>query len=108
MKNKLYIGIAIVAVCVFFSSVFVVDQTETAIVLQFKKPMRAVKEPGLEFKFPWEDVVYFDKRILDYDATAKTVIAGDLKRLEVDAYVKYRINNPFKFLETVKSQANLE
>lgn len=108
LRGKLYIGAAAVAALVFFSSVFVVEQTETAIVLQFKEPIRMVKEPGLEFKAPWEDVVYFDKRILDYDATSKTIIAGDLKRLEVDAYVKYRIANPFKFLETVKSQSNLE
>ncbi len=108
MRNKLLAATGIIALLIIWSSVFIITQTETAIVLQFKKPMRTLREPGLAFKFPWEDVAYFDKRILDYDASAKTIIAGDLKRLEVDAYVKYRIAEPLKFLQTVKTKSNLE
>ena len=67
-----------------------------------------VTKPGLNLKAPWEDVTYFDKRILDYDASSKTIIAGDLKRLEVDAYVKYQIGDPLKFLQTVRTKSNLE
>lgn len=107
MRNKFLIGAVVVLAFIGFSSVFIVDQTEQAIVLEFKKPMRIIKEPGLKLKAPWDDVQYFDNRIQDYDAAAKTIIAGDLKRLEVDAYVKYRISDPLKFLQTVKSEFNL-
>lgn len=108
MGSKFLIGVAIVSALLVFSSVFIVNQTETAIVLEFKKPVRVITEPGLQVKAPWEDAVYFDKRILDYDASSKTIIAGDLKRLEVDAYVKYRIAEPIKFLQTVRTKSNLE
>lgn len=108
MRNKLLIGAGVVALALAYSSLFIVNQTEQAIVLQFKKPMRIVKEPGLQAKFPWEDVQYFDKRVLDFSAPAITIIAGDLKRLEVDAYVKYQISDPLKFFQTVKNESNLK
>jgi membrane protease subunit HflC len=107
LRNKLLLSLLAAALLVAFSSVFIVNQTQTAIVLQFKKPMRIIKVPGLNFKAPWEDVAYFDNRLQDYNAAAKTIIAGDLKRLEVDAYVKYRIAKPLKFLQTVRSESNL-
>lgn len=106
MKFK-YIIIA-VAVLVFFNMMFVVEQTEQAIVLEFKSPVKIVTEPGLKVKMPWQSVQYFDKRILNYDTPeVKTFIAGDLKRLEVDAFVKYRITDPLKFLQSVNSERNL-
>jgi membrane protease subunit HflC len=96
-----------IALIIGLSCVFVVNQTEQAVVLEFKKIVRIEPQPGLKFKMPWQDVEYFDKRVLDYDAPVKTVIAGDLKRLEVDAYVKYRISDPSRFLQTVRSEDNL-
>ena len=107
MQSKLLIFVGAIALIVGLSCVFVVDQTEQAVVLEFKKIVRIDAQPGLKFKMPWQDVEYFDKRVLDYDAPVKTVIAGDLKRLEVDAYVKYRISDPARFLQTVRSEDNL-
>ena len=107
MHNKLLIGSFIALALLVFSCVFIVNQTQTAIVLEFKKPIRIIKEPGLNFKAPWQDAVYFDNRLQDYNAAAKTIIAGDLKRLEVDAYLKYRITKPLKFLPTVRDEVNL-
>lgn len=97
-----------VAAFLLYNSFFIVDQTEQAIVLQFKAPVRIVNEPGLKFMMPWQTVRYFDKRILNYDTPeVKTFIAGDLKRLEVNAFVKYRITNPLKFLQSVGTERNL-
>ena len=108
MSHKIKIFIAVAFVLVLFNCVYIVEQTEQAIVLQFKAPVRIVEDAGLKFKAPWETVQYFDKRILNYDTPeVKTFIAGDLKRLEVNAFVKYRITNPLKFLQSVNSERNL-
>lgn len=108
MRNKIYIGLAGLAAVIAYSCIFIVQQTETAVILQFRKPISTITEPGLKLKAPWQDVAYFDKRILNFDAPAKTIIAGDLKRLEVDAFVKYKIAEPLKFLQSVKTKSNLE
>lgn len=104
---KLIVPIAIGFVALLFSSLFIVEQTEQAIVLEFRKPQKTISEPGLKFKLPWQTVQYFDKRVLDYNAPVKTIIAGDLKRIEVDAFVKYEISDPLKFLEAVGSERSL-
>ena len=79
--------IAVVAVCVGLyvlgaSPLFVVDVTQTAIVVQLGKPVRIVMEPGLYVKVPFvQEVTYFDKRLLDYDSDAQDVITQDKKTL---------------------------
>lgn len=106
--KKLKLFIAAIVFIVLFSCIFIVEQTEQAIVLEFKAPVRIVEEAGLKFKAPWQSVQYFDKRILNYDTPdVKTFIAGDLKRLEVNAFIKYRITNPLKFLQSVNNERNL-
>lgn len=87
---------------VISGSFFVVKQTEQALVLQFGKPMRVESKPGLKFKLPViQDVEYYDKRLLDFEAESKEVIAADQKRLMVDAFVRYRITDPLRFKQTV-------
>lgn len=89
----------------FSTSAFVVEQTEQALVLQFGKPVRVVREPGLNFKLPFvQNVERFDKRLLDFDAESNEVIAADQKRLIVDAFVRYRITDPLRFKQTVGNE----
>ena len=83
---------------------FVVDQTEQAIVLQFGDPVRVVSEPGLGFKWPWQSLVGYDKRVLDYDLPAARVTAADQKPMIVDAYARFRIANPLLFYQTVGTE----
>ena len=65
------------------------------------KPVRVVTEPGLHFKVPLIDsVIDIDKRILDLGTPAQEVIASDQKRLVVDAFARYRINDPLRFYQT--------
>jgi modulator of FtsH protease HflC len=93
---------------VFANATFVVDQTEQALILQFGKPVRVVNEPGLKFKTPFiQNVEFFDKRLLAFDADSKEVTAADQKRLEVDAFVRYRITDPLLFKQTVASEFNM-
>ncbi|MFZ2006194.1 MAG: protease modulator HflC [Stellaceae bacterium] len=108
MSRQLGIAIAIVLIAIGIlldSSLFIVDQTESALLLQFGKPVRPVNEPGLEFKIPFvQNVVYFDKRLLDVEPPPEEVIASDQKRLVVDTYTRYRIVNPLLFYQTVGTE----
>lgn len=87
---------------------FIVGQTEQALVLQFGKPVRVVEKPGLQFKTPFlQNVEYYDKRLLDFDAESKEVIAADQKRLIVDAFVRYRITDPLRFKQAVADERTM-
>lgn len=100
------IALAVVVLIIVFSTMFTVHQTEQALVLQWGNPVRLISEPGLQFKTPLlQNVVYFDKRILDLEPPAEEVIAADQKRLVVDSYARYRIANPLQFYQTVGTEA---
>ena len=109
MNRGLLIGLGVVAVVIVFaglSAYFTVHQTEQALVLQFGKPVKVEAEPGLHFKVPFiQNVTYFDRRVLDLDNPAEEVIASDQKRLVVDAFARYRIIDPLKFFQAVRTEA---
>ncbi len=109
-RSSLIIGIAVFIIGVIVSSsTFVIREDEQAIVLQFGDPRREVKEAGLNFKIPFiQDAVYFDKRVLDFDASAAEVPTLDQKQLVVDSFARYRIVDPLKFYQTVVFEANAE
>lgn len=87
------------------SPFFVVDVTQTAIVIQLGKPVRTITEPGLKLKLPLiQNVVYFDKRLLDYDAVSQDVITTDKKTLLIDNFAKWRIKDPLKVYEAFQTQ----
>lgn len=93
---------------VFANALFIVKQTEQALVLQFGRPVRVEQAPGLKFKMPFiQNVEYFDKRLIDFDAESKEVIAADQKRLTVDAFVRYRITDPLRFKQTVADERTM-
>ena len=72
------------------------------LVLQFGETKRQISEPGLAWKIPFvQNVVFFDRRILDLDSPAQEVIAADQKRLVVDAFARYRIENSLRFYQSV-------
>ncbi|HXZ25818.1 MAG TPA: SPFH domain-containing protein, partial [Nitrospiria bacterium] len=82
-KQSVTILVAAVVVGLFIlgaSPFFVVDVTQTAIVVQLGAPVRSITEPGLYVKIPFvQEVTYFDKRLLDYDSDAQDVITQDKK-----------------------------
>ena len=85
-----------------FLSLFVVKETNQAIVLQFGDPKKVIVEPGLQIKIPFiQNVVFLDRRILNLDAPPIEVIASDQKRLIVDAYARFKIVDPLKFYISV-------
>lgn len=110
--NKLHITIFAVfgAIILVASSFFTVDQRETGIIFQFGEAVRIIEKPGLNIKIPFiQNVQFLDKRILNVSAEEKELTASDEKRVIVDAFAKYRIINPVKFIKTVHnySGANL-
>ena len=87
-------------------SLFTVNQTQQALVLQFGEPKRTIQEPGLAFKLPFiQDVTYYEKRVLSLiPQDAEEVILSDQKRLQVDAYARYQIEDPLLFYQTVRNE----
>jgi len=103
-------GIALVAAVVVANSAFyTVYQAEQAIVLYFGEPVRVIKEPGLKLKIPFfEEVRFFDKRVLDLDPPEVQVQLIDKKRINVDAYTRYRIVDPLLFYQSVTNEENFQ
>jgi membrane protease subunit HflC len=103
-KYIIAIGIVVAAIgIVASSSLFIVEQTQQAIVLLFGKPQKTIQDPGLYFKIPFgEEVVYYDKRVLDLDPPKERMILADQKRLDVDSYARYRIIDPLLFYQTTR------
>jgi membrane protease subunit HflC len=106
MKARLFggLGLFILAVIGFliYLSLFVVQQTEQALVLRFGEPVRVILSPGLYAKLPLVDnVEVLEKRILDLDSPPLEIIASDQKRLVVDAFGRYRIVDPLRFFQSV-------
>jgi modulator of FtsH protease HflC len=108
MKNTVYVILFIilaVAALIAYQSMFIVNQTQTALVLEFGNPKRTITEPGLNWKIPIVQTVdYFDKRILSLDTEQQEVIAADQKRLVVDAFARYRIINSLLFYQSFRDE----
>ena len=99
---------ALVLLFVAFNSLFIVDQTAQALVIQFGNFVRDVRTPGLHVKAPWQDAVFYDRRVLDYEPPSEEVIAADQKRIVVDSYARYRIVNPLQFYQSVGTEAVMQ
>ncbi len=85
---------------------FVVDETKQAIILQFGEPIATIQYPGLAMKLPFiQNVLYFEKRILSSDAPPQEYLTADKKRLVVDHVTRWRISNPLRFFETMRTEA---
>lgn len=103
MRKLVILGILVVGLLVVaYQGLFIVDEKDQVILLQFGKFVRAVKEPGLHFKTPFiQAITRYDKRLLRYDADADDFLTRDKKSLLVDTYTRYRISDPLKFFETL-------
>jgi len=106
MKVPKFIIPAIVVIGIFlFQSLFIVQEINQAIVLQFGDPKKIISKAGLNFKLPFiQNVVFLDKRILNLDNEPQEVIAADQKRLIVDAIARFKIVDPLKFYISVGNE----
>ena len=96
--------IIIIVAIIGYMGLFIVDQTQQALVLRFGNPVRVVTAPGLYAKVPLIDnVVFLDKRLLDIDSPPIEVIARDRKRLVMDAFGRFKITDPLLFYQAAGS-----
>jgi len=105
LKGKAGLIAGLIIIVVVSLSLFTVDQTQQAIVIQMGKPLKGIYGPGLHFKVPFiQQVMNFEKRMLVYDATPTEILTKDKKNLVVDNYTKWSIANPLRFYTTVKNE----
>ncbi|MBS0126152.1 protease modulator HflC [Thetidibacter halocola] len=101
-KTTYLLPILVVAIVGALSSIFVVDEREKALVLQFGQIKAVKEEPGLAFKIPIiQEVVRYDDRILSLDTETIEVTPSDDRRLVVDAFARYRIADAVQFRQAV-------
>ena len=112
MNSRSFIVFSIPLLVIFgvlMGSLFVVQQTQQALVLEFGKLIRVIKEPGIYVKIPFlQNVRDYDNRILDFDLNAIPATLADQKRLLVTTFARYRIVNPALFYRTVQNETGAE
>ena len=89
-----------------FSSIFIIDETEQAVVTQFGKPVGgAITNAGIHFKTPLiQTVIKFDKRILEWDGSANEIPTLDNKYIFIDAFARWRISDALQFYKSAKNE----
>jgi membrane protease subunit HflC len=95
-------GVAAAALFLLANTFFTVHQTQQVLITQFGQPIRTISTPGLHMKIPLiQTVIAFDRRLLDYEGPGEEVILGDQRRLIVDSFTRFRIQDPLLFFQTV-------
>jgi len=96
--------IILLAVGTIYLSTYIVDKTQYAIEILLGDPVDIVLEPGLNFKLPFVSrIIFMENRLQDYDADPGAVFTKDKKEMKVDTYSKWRVLDPLKFYETVRT-----
>ncbi len=110
-KSQLLFGVivaGVIAVITLFSSLFTVNQVEQALVLQFGQLQREIREPGLYIKIPFlQSVVHYDKRVLNINVAQQEALDLDQKKIVVDMYGKFRIVDPLRFYQSIRTEEAL-
>ena len=103
--NPLFLVVALmVAVVLGSQCFFIVHQTQKALVLQLGEPLSRVYGAGLFFKLPFiQRVIYFDSRVLDYEARSREAFTVDKKAIVLDNYARWRIIDPLQFYRTMRT-----
>ena len=96
--------IILLAVGTIYLSTYIVDKTQYAIEILLGDPVDIIMEPGLNFKLPFlTRIIFMENRLQDYDADPGAVFTKDKKEMKVDTYSKWRVTEPLKFYETVRT-----
>ena len=103
------LGVVFLIALISLGTLFTVHQREQALILQFGNPIRVISSPGLQVKVPFiQNVEFYDRRILDLDPPAQEVILSDQKRVNVDAFARYKIVDPLEFRKKALTDANFQ
>jgi membrane protease subunit HflC len=107
-KLSAFFIFTIIIVAIGLNGLFTMSEKQQGLVLQFGEPKRVVQDSGLNFKVPLiQNVVRYDKRILEYDLPIEEVIAVDKKRMLIDSFTRFKITDPLEFYKTVGSESNV-
>ncbi len=106
MKQLIALSVIILAVFIFLTCTFAVDETEQVVITQFGRSVGEPKvEPGLYFKLPFiQRVNVFPKNLLEWDGDPGQIPTKDKTYLWVDTFARWRIVDPLKYLETVNNE----
>ena len=111
MRAKLRIGIAVGIFFVLWllsATLYSIGEVEQALIVRLGAPIGAITEPGLKLKLPLVDtVIYYDARLLTLEPPTEQVILGDQKRIEVQTYTRFRISDPLRFYQAVRTLAQV-
>jgi membrane protease subunit HflC len=98
------LGIAALAVWMLNAALYTVGETQQALIVRLGAPMGVAGAPGLKIKIPFIDtIIYYDTRLLPLDPPAEQIILGDQKRIEVDTYTRFRIADPLRFYQSLRT-----
>lgn len=101
----LLLGFVVLALFALPSTIFTVNETQQALVLQFGEVKQQITKPGLHVKIPFiQETRFFEKRILNVDPPQEEVLLSDQKRLVVDAFARYRITDMLRFFQTLRDE----
>ena len=109
MGKLVIAGVVVLLVIItLYTALYVVDETEQAVVTRFGDVQDIRQSPGLYIKAPFgvDRVITYDRRVLRIDTDPGPFIDKDLNILDIDVYARYKISNPRSFLETLTTQAN--
>jgi membrane protease subunit HflC len=108
LRISYIIPVVVLGLIMVLSSVFIVDERNKALVLQFGRVVAIKEDPGLSFKLPFiQNVVYYEDRILSSVIDPLEVTPLDDRRLVVDAFTRYRISDVNQFREAVGTGGEL-
>jgi membrane protease subunit HflC len=104
--SRIIIILLIIGAIIASQSLFIVDETNQAIILQLGEPINTVQAPGLNTKLPFvQNVILFEKRVLSSDAPPQEYLTADKKRLVVDHVTRWQITDPLLFFKSVRTEA---
>ena len=111
MKGKIFI-ITLAALVVVASGLifYQVDEREYVVITQFGEPIQAIKNAGLNWKWPdpIQSVNRYNNRLMTYEMGETEYLTEDKKNVMVDSYVVWKIDDPIKFMKTVKNRIGVE
>ena len=106
MKQTILLISLLVILIIGYSSIYIINEKQQAIITQFGKPIGgAISEAGIHFKTPLiQTVIKFEKRILEWDGSAKEIPTLDNKYIKIDAFARWRISDALQFYKSAKNE----
>jgi membrane protease subunit HflC len=97
----------VVALIIAMTSLFTITEAQVAIRTEFGAIMGLDYSPGLHWKWPWDQVVKFDRRILSLSYTGETFLTNDNRGLIVDFYVKWKVKDASRYFQATGGREDL-